>query len=247
MSAEELKLYFREQLVPQRSILQELDVFDTLVDFISQSVTNGIPAWTALLTFNDDGTGDGAFTTHPGDTGTLRFWKSKVAANINHAPPTSSIVFEDAYWIEVSPSTGSAIKEWAPGIFGTGLIIVFYDLTGTDPALYKLNDPVRPYHSENFTTELAAGKWQKLSGAPVGAAVYIEDAFDASTATGSDGDYPEPPLGTGPSGKIMRGNIFDVGVASPVVSGDIKFPVGSMLRALIDEPGQDDANWRITF
>lgn len=249
MTGEELKTYFRTKLVAQRSIAQEFDVLDTLVDFISQSVTSGIPAWDDELEFNEDGTDDGAFCTYPGDTGTLRFWKSKINGNINNAPPTSSIIIEDDNWEEVSPATGSAIKEWAPGVFGEGLIIVFYDTTGTDPALYKLTEATRPYHSTNFTTEYTDGTWQRITPAAAGGVWYHPDLFDASDATGSEGDYPEAPLGSGPEGVILRGNSYDVGTASDPYGpdDDVKFPAGCTLRALIDNPGQDDENWKITL
>lgn len=74
-----------------------------------------------------------------------------------------------------------------------------------------------------------------------GIAYPLPDPYDASS-----GLYPEAPLGSGVAGIIMRGNIFDVSVGSPP-DGDenVKFPIRSTLRALVDNPGQDDTKWKI--
>ena len=165
MTLAELKAYIATQLVAPVTLAQKvINCFYAVVDFITQSDNSGIPAWVSTLTFNTDGTGDGAFCTYVDVAGTLRFWKTKTDTNINHAPPTSVSVDEDTYWIEVSPANGSSIKEWAPGVFGEGLIIVFYDAAGdgTDPALYKLNEAVRPFSSTNIVTEIAANQWKKM-------------------------------------------------------------------------------------
>ena len=52
--------------------------------------------------------------------------------------------------------------------------------------------------------------------------------------------------GTGYGGAIKRGNWFIITTASaPDVNGDIKFPLGATLQALVDNPGQTDANWKM--
>lgn len=166
MTGIELKNYFREQLQRTRSISQEFNVLDAIVDFIQQALTDGIPDWTDALTFNTDGTSAGKYALWPDVDGNLRFWETKTDGNINHEPPTDSLVTENTYWQEVSPSSGSSIKEWAPGIFGNGLVIVYYDINGdgTGMDLFKLTEATRPFNSTNFLTELAAGSWQKLGG-----------------------------------------------------------------------------------
>jgi hypothetical protein len=184
MTAAQLKNYFRQQLVAQRQIAQEFNVLDALVDFISQAVTNGIPAWTAALTFNLDGSGDGSYTTHPDSNGALRFWKTKTDDNINNEPPTNPAVSENDNWIEVSPSDGSGIKEWAPGIFGEGLIIVYADLGSPDPdpGFYKLQVAERPFESTNLITELGDDKWIRIGGPggdPGGGGGYEPKTFAA--------------------------------------------------------------------
>ena len=175
MTALEVKNYVRATLVAARTIAQEILVFDELVDFITSSITTGIPAWTNALTFNTDGTGAGAFSTLPDTDGNLRFWKTKTDGNINNSPPTNPATTENTYWIEVSPSSGSAIKEWAAGVYGTGLVIVFYN-----NELYKLEEAVRPYNSTNIATEIGAGDWVKISNSATG--LYVAAASDVTAA-----------------------------------------------------------------
>lgn len=164
MTATELKNLFRSTLVAQRSIAQEYTALDAIVDFISQALTSGIPDWTNALTFQTDGTDDGTYCVWPDDDGNIRFWKTKVDDNIGNEPPTNPLTTEDAYWIEVSPSDGSAIKEWLVGVFGTGLVIVYHNHSTAGKGLYILLNPVRPYNSANIETEIAAGDWELIAG-----------------------------------------------------------------------------------
>lgn len=95
MTAAELKQFFRDTLIARRTITQEVEVFDALVDFITQAL---------------------------------------------------------------------AIKEWSPGIYGSGLVIVMHDLEGdgTDRALYVLTEASRPFDSADFQAELIDGSWKRL-------------------------------------------------------------------------------------
>lgn len=177
MTAQELKDYFRTTLVAQRTIAQEFLALDALVDFANQNDNTSIPDWTGALTFQLDGSDDGAFCTEPDTNGRIRFFKTKVNNNTNNTPPTDPLITENAYWIEVSPGDGSAVKEWAAGVYGEGLIIVYFDTSGTgaDPDLYVLAEATRPFHSTNFTTELAAGKWKRM-----------QTVFDVAATGGTD-------------------------------------------------------------
>ncbi len=175
MTVAQLKLYVRNTLTAVRSISQEILTFDAVIDFISQSINAGIPPWTNLLTFNNNGTGAGAFCTYPDTNGALRFWKSIGAANLGNQPPTNPAITSNAFWIEISPASGSAIKEWAPGLYGDGLIIVFYS-----EQLYKLARPARPFESVNIITEIAAADWILISSASSG--VYIAPNSDVTAA-----------------------------------------------------------------
>lgn len=157
-----LKNLIRETLVAQRTIAQEIIAFDAVIDFITSSLTNSIPAWTNTLTFNTDGSGDGEFCLYPDTNGALRYWKTKTDGNINNAPPTNPATTENTNWIEVSPSAGSALKEWAAGLYGTGLIIVVHNND-----LYKLANATRPYLSANINTEILDGDWLKIGEGPL--------------------------------------------------------------------------------
>ncbi len=68
--------------------------------------------------------------------------------------------------------------------------------------------------------------------------------YDCGPWDATPGTYPAVG-GNGFGGTIKRGNWFIVSVASPPdVNGDVKFPVGCTLQALIDNPGQIDSNWK---
>jgi len=175
MTAVQLKNLFRSTLVVPRTIAQEFIANDAIVDFITQIDTDVIPEWTALLIFQTDGTGAGAYCRWPDTNGAIRFWLTLVDDNEGNEPPTNPLITEDAFWIEASPSDGSALKEWAAGLYSEGLIIVLHDITGSNPWLYKLAEPTRPFLSSNFQTELAAGKWVPLSHT-------LTEEVDASSA-----------------------------------------------------------------
>lgn len=176
MTAQQLKDFIVATLLATRSISQEISVFNAVIDFITQSVTTGIPSWTALLDFNADGTGDGAFTTHPDDNGNLRFWNSKGAGNIGHEPPTDPDINEDAFWIEVSPSSGSAIKEWAEGIYGAGLVITYWN-----GELYLLTAATRPYYSGTQPSADTAN-WMAIIKGVLGTSTWKQVAKVSTTA-----------------------------------------------------------------
>lgn len=162
MTQNELKNFIRATLIAQRTIAQEYIALDAIIDFITQSITSGIPDWTNALTFNLDGSGAGSFSTEPDTNGSIRFWKTKTDGNIGNQPPTNPLITENTYWIEVSPSDGSAIKEWAAGVYGSGLIIVYHNHSVDDRGLYLLLEPVRPFNSTNIETEITAGKWVRI-------------------------------------------------------------------------------------
>jgi len=201
MTATELKNYVRATLIAQRTIAQEVLVFDELVDFITSSITTGIPAWTATLEFNTDGSDDGSFCTWPDTNGALRFWKTKTSANINNEPPTNPATTENTDWIEVSPSSGSSIKEWEAGIYGDGLVIVYHNHSIDGRALYILTEPSRPYESANIETEISAGDWELIGGS--GGATYFLGVYASLVAlqtaypTASPGNYAYVDTGIG--------------------------------------------------
>lgn len=64
----------------------------------------------------------------------------------------------------------------------------------------------------------------------------------------SGGGYPVAGSGSGPGGQIKSRNHWEVSVASPPDGdGNVKFPVGAIVTALVDNPGVTDANWKIQY
>jgi hypothetical protein len=198
MTAAQVKQYVRDTLVAQRSIAQEILVLDAIVDLVAQALTENIPEWTALLTFQTDDTDAGSYCLWPDTDGKLRFWKTKVDDNLNNEPPTNPLTTEDANWIEVSPSDGSSIKEWAAGIYGAGLVIIFFE-----DKLYKLSEPTRPFESTDFEAELAAGSWIPLEARSYwqGLWAWPADAWPVSLRGGdtwyTTADLADPFIPTG--------------------------------------------------
>ena len=130
-----------------------------VLDYVLGTQTEEYPDWAASLTFNLDGTADGKYCKHPSTEGNKRIFETKTNGNINNPPPTNPAVTENTYWIEISPSLAASIPEYAPGVFGSGLKLVFYANN-----ILKLEEPVRPFTSTNILTEMAAGKWINLTG-----------------------------------------------------------------------------------
>lgn len=84
--------------------------------------------------------------------------------------------------------------------------------------------------------EITIGDSSSVSGAWI----------DCGTVDLSSNDFPEDG-GTGPSGAIRKNNTFDVAVGGPSPGGGDPIPDGATIRALVDDPGQDPANWRTYY
>lgn len=143
------------------------EVAQEIVNFFSNQNLDLFPDWSAALTFNSNGSGAGKYCKQPDSTGKVRIWQSLTNGNINNQPPVNT-PFTSAFWQEISPSTSSAVLEWAAGVYGTGLQIVFYSHSTDGDGLYKLVDPVRPFTSTNIEAEILAGKWAKFQGQSIG-------------------------------------------------------------------------------
>lgn len=165
MTRQEVYNYIVGQLaVPVTLIEKFLNSFSKVLDFITESaVTDIIPDWTSTLTFNLDGTGSGKYCKHPDTNGKKRLFETKTSLNTNNPPPTDPLITENTHWREISQSSGSSIKEWAAGLFGTGLIIVFHNHSIHGRGLCQLLDPARPFQSTNIETEITAGKWSFIA------------------------------------------------------------------------------------
>jgi hypothetical protein len=131
-----------------------------LTDYLgAANVDDIIPTWTAGLTFQTDGSDSGDLCRHTDASGAIRLWQTKTDDNINNEPPTDPGTTEDTNWLEVSASSNSAFVEWSAGVYGSGLIIVFYS-----DSFYKLNVASRPYISADIVAETSAGDWIVISG-----------------------------------------------------------------------------------
>lgn len=172
MTAQELKDYISAQLVvPVNLVSKVINSLFAMVDFTTTQVSSIIPDWTAVLTFNTDGSGAGIYCKHPDTNGKKRIFETKTDANINNAPPTNPLVTENTYWREVSASSSASIPEWEPGVFGPNLIIVYHNHSVDGRGLYVLLEPVRPYNSTNIETEITAGDWEPIASGGGGGVV----------------------------------------------------------------------------
>lgn len=142
-----------------------------------------IPDWTALLTFNVDGSGAGKYCKHPDANGKKRIFELKSGSDIGSAPPTDPSISENTKWIEISPSAGSSIKEWQRGAYGSGLVIVAYNHPVQGRGLYWLLEPARPFFSNDIEAETTALKWFRMGG---GGSSSIVAATQAQAETAAD-------------------------------------------------------------
>lgn len=165
MTAQETKDYISGRLtVPLTEVSRIIESFNATIDLVTALNTDVIPTWTPLLTFQTDGTDDGKYCKHPDSEGKVRIWETKIDDNTANEPPVDPGTSEDANWKEISPSAAAAIPEWAPGLYGAGLVIVFHNHSADGPGLYVLLEPVRPFTSTNIESEITGGKWEKISG-----------------------------------------------------------------------------------
>lgn len=165
MTAQETKDYISGRLtVPLTEVSRIIESFNATIDLVTALNTDVIPTWTALLTFQTDGTDAGKYCKHPDSEGKVRIWETKIDDNTANEPPVDPGTSEDANWKEISPSAAAAIPEWKPGLYGEGLVIVYHNHSTAGRALYVLLEPTRPFTSENIETEIAEGKWASLGG-----------------------------------------------------------------------------------
>jgi protease-4 len=69
------------------------------------------PLWTEELTFNTDGSGDGAFCIHPDEGGVDRKFETKIDNNQGNEPPTDPAVTEDDNWSVVADAGEGEAEE----------------------------------------------------------------------------------------------------------------------------------------
>jgi len=88
-----------------------------------------------------------------------QLWISQQDDNYGVIPGT-----DEDYWVADNKAVSTGIPLYAAGIY-TNVNAAVFVLIGNELRLARLVSAVRPYVSVNFTTELAAGDWQLLSGA----------------------------------------------------------------------------------
>lgn len=137
-------------------------VGNAIVDMVSALDIDIFPDWASGLTFQTDGSDDGKYCKHPDTNGKKRIWETKTAANIGNEPPTDPLITSNTHWQEISQSAKSGIVEWSAGVFGEGLIIVYWNHSIDGNNFYILKNPTRPFSSANIETEIIAGDWEKI-------------------------------------------------------------------------------------
>jgi hypothetical protein len=193
-----------------------LDAVLEVINFFATQIAAIIPAWTNAQTFQTDGTDAGKYCTYADSNGKQRLFETKVDDNINNAPPIDPNITENAYWKEVSASPGAAIPEWAAGIYGPGLVIVFHNHSVDGRGLYVLLNPTRPFASTDIEDEITAEDWERVETHS-----YFRGSHDASVD-------PKPVLGGSGAGGVHRpGDTWVVSVAG-VANGEPLNP-GSLL------------------
>jgi len=138
-----------------------------VISFFATQISSIIPLWTNALTFQTDGSDSGRFCRYADTNGKVRLFETKTDDNINHSPPTDPGITENTYWKEVSASASAAIPEWAAGVYGPGLVIVYHNHSVDGKGLYVLINPTRPFSSANIETETTAGSWERITGSEV--------------------------------------------------------------------------------
>jgi hypothetical protein len=209
-----------------------------IINFFASQLADIIPDWSSSATFQTDGTDDGKFCKYSDSNGRKRIFETKVDDNTNNPPPVDPNISENAFWLEVSSSASAAIPEWAAGVYGPGLVIVYHNHSTAGRGLYILLEPTRPFSSANIETEVTAGDWERISTIQPGTVI------DCGAYNASGNVFPSSG-GTGTAGAIQRGNTFDISVAG--VLGGEAVPVGATIRAKINAPGNVLANWRIYY
>lgn len=199
MNQAELLDYIDAQITPLVTAEKIRLVLKEIVNSVfSQQIQDIIPLWTNALTFKLDGSSAGLYAKNTDTNNRIRLWETKVDNNIGNEPPTNPVTTENTYWKEVSPSSSSALQEWSPGLFGSGLVIVYHNHSDPDIGkwLYILTEPSRPFNSTNIESEITAGKWAPIpaygstggGGTPtIDNSVLLENGTDFMTT--ESGDY----------------------------------------------------------
>lgn len=138
------------------------EVVLAIINFFASQLSDIIPSWTTVQTFQTDGSDAGKYCKYADSNGKLRLFETKVDDNINNAPPLDPGITENAYWKEISASASAALPEWAAGVYGPGLIIVYFDHPDDGQGLYMLTEATRPFASTDIVDEIEADQWDRI-------------------------------------------------------------------------------------
>jgi hypothetical protein len=215
-----------------------------VLDFLLNQNDDDFPDWLSSLIFNTNGSGDGKYCKHPDTTGRKRIFETKTSSNSGNTPPIDPLITENTHWLELSQSSSGSIPEYTPGVFGTGLKIVFHNHSILGRGLYILTEAVRPFTSANIESETTAGQWQRFT-------VNNQELLDAVLGLYDDrGNYNASSNlfpssgGSGTGGAILKGDIWTI--STPGTLGGTPVIVGQTVRALVNTPAQVAGNWAIS-
>jgi hypothetical protein len=155
-----------------------LTAVQQVISYFATQISEIIPEWEDSLTFQTDGSDAGKYCVYPDTNGKKRIWETVGDDNINNLPPSNPATTSNAYWSEVSASATAAIPEWAAGVYGPGLVIVFHNHSIDGRGLYALIEPTRPFASSNIETEITAGDWERIGGTATGGPAIDEEYAD---------------------------------------------------------------------
>jgi len=114
-----------------------------------------------------------------------KWYKSLQTPNLGKNPN-----LEPTYW-ELQTKAAAGFVFWEPGVYTGEPVFVLYEIAPGDIQIFYLQDPTRPYLSEDFEAELIAGDWMPISYGEnhfKGAFASIA-ALEAAVPTGIPGDY----------------------------------------------------------
>lgn len=106
----------------------------------------------------------------------------------------------------------------------TGTVVLDYSDVGADPSGSAATAET---NAKSYADGLVVGLWDDRG------------SYDAS-----GGAYPSSG-GSGTAGAILKGDIWTISVAGTLPTGQVA-EVGDIVRALVDTPGNTQANWAIT-
>jgi hypothetical protein len=167
---EQVRQYITDNIVGEpgnRLEVQEIQTaFLKILDQIgSQNFENTIAEWDAGTTYDTPATSETSLNPAYADY-LDRIWKSKIDSNTGNQPPSQPGTTEDSNWIEVSAAATGLLQDWKVGLFGEGLVLVYYSSANVSAGFFELQEQTRPFESTDFEAELTAGSWKQVGLGP---------------------------------------------------------------------------------